>query len=190
MLTASRRSKAFTTEPEGSRSILSAPALISLTLATKSPANSWKMSFAGQVLWNFQTMASCARTIFGMASAPAAALAATPPAFRNFRRETSFSVIPVMSPSRGTPCWSANPWLPVFVAFGRLGPPACGRGGCRIRLADQACFGNRISSRCERSARASRAARCLGRFVALSDRWRPVRPCRGTPNRNSRCRQG
>src|SRR4051812_2716106 len=35
-------------------------------------------------------------------------------------------------------------------------------GGCRIRLADQACFGNRISSRCEWTVRASRPRDAVG----------------------------
>ena len=55
--TASSRSKAFTTEPAGSTSILSAPPVMSLTFFAKSRANSWKMSFAGQVL--------CQRMVIG-----------------------------------------------------------------------------------------------------------------------------
>src|SRR5512145_566638 len=85
LLTASSRSKALTTAPAGRTSILSSLPDMALTLLEKSTAYSWKMSFAGQVLWKRRLIGAAAFTIDGKpsAAAPVAVAAAAP---RNFLR--------------------------------------------------------------------------------------------------------
>src|SRR5512138_732819 len=92
LLTASSRSKGFTTEPAGSTSILSSLPDIALTLSAKSTAYSWKMSFDGQVLWKRRLTGAAALTIAGKPSAvaPVAVAAAAP---RNLRRPSFVSVL-------------------------------------------------------------------------------------------------
>ena len=82
--TSSNNWNAGTTEPAGSTSIFRRPPAMSLTFLAKSAAYSWKMSLAGQVLWN-RMLTVWAVEIIGAASAPAApaALAAF---FRKRRR--------------------------------------------------------------------------------------------------------
>src|SRR4029453_2405889 len=82
--TASSRPKAGTTAPAGSTSIFSSPPVMSLIFLAKSPAYSWKMSFAGQVdcqRMEVGPVAACPLPIIGNASAPAPAAPA-----RNLRR--------------------------------------------------------------------------------------------------------
>src|SRR5690606_7850013 len=92
--TASSRLNAGTTAPAGRISMRSWPSAMSLTFLAKSTANSWKMSFDGQVLCMRSVMGpDWAREMAGKPSAVPAAPAAAAPA-RNFRREglTSFIV--------------------------------------------------------------------------------------------------
>ncbi|MNS87489.1 hypothetical protein D3C72_1214360 [compost metagenome] len=116
LLTASIRSKALTTAPAGSSSIFKSPPDMAFTLATKSPANSWKMSLVGQVLCQRMVTGPCAFTIAGnpIAAAPAAAPAAPP---RKPRRETPvFLVLDAMSVSVCCVCvttregWPGGRW--------------------------------------------------------------------------------
>ena len=68
--------KAGTTAPAGSTSILSRPPAMSFTFLAKSVAYSWKMSLAGQVLWNRNEVgAAWAITIGALRLAPAATAA-------------------------------------------------------------------------------------------------------------------
>jgi hypothetical protein len=88
--TASSRSKAFTTAPAGSTSILRRPPDMPFTLPAKSRAYSWKMSFAGQVLCQRMVIGDCATEIMGkpIAAAPAVPAAAL---LRKERRDSFFS---------------------------------------------------------------------------------------------------
>src|SRR5512139_3509346 len=120
LLTASSSPNAGTTAPEGSNSIFRREPPMSLTFLTKSLAYSWKMSFAGQVLWKRRVVVWALETIGNpRAAVPAVAAAALE---RNFRRvgaasflRTSITISLVVP----APVWSrlffvsSSPRLPV-----------------------------------------------------------------------------